>query len=270
MIGATAAAVAGLTAAAGVEGVRDKQPAVAASSCSTGAAVNDGAFGMADIAGAEAWRNRVHAAAAVVRVYLNEEGSKQLRNLCGELQHQVLPCWGKQQSVGCLEAAAAIYEEVVSELDGALHGYGGSMQQPLILLLGEVMQGLSTVSNAAPMELRQFEQGWLGGLGYRRANGRPRFTVDGGVPREGELFYYMVKELLDMCQGCVSQMAVGFCCNNVQCVNLTGVSEMGLVLNQESARVCKGCTAACYCSVQCEREAKEAHQKSCSNISKRA
>ena len=271
---ATPAAVGGVIAAAGVEEVRDNQPAAAAaaSSYSTmGAAVNDGASCVADTAGAgEAWRDRVHAAAAVVEVYINEEGSKQLMDLCGEVQHQVVPCWGKQQSVGCIEAAGAVYEEVISGLDGAVQGHGVPMQQPLILLLGEVVQGLLTVSNVAPIELRQFERGWLGGLGCTRGSGTKNSAFNRAWVPRGELFYYMVKELFDMSKGCVGQMAVGFCCNNVRCVNMTGMSETGLVLSKEGGRVCKGCKAACYCSAQCEVEAKQAHEIGCSNIAKGA
>ena len=48
------------------------------------------------------------------------------------------------------------------------------------------------------------------------------------------------------------------CCNNPQCTNFVGVSEMGLVVGREGARgVCSGCREVCYCSRECQKEAWE-------------
>ena len=55
------------------------------------------------------------------------------------------------------------------------------------------------------------------------------------------------------------------CCNNPRCMNLDGVSEMGLVVGREGARgVCSGCRGACYCSRRCQEEACVVHKDWCS------
>jgi hypothetical protein len=54
------------------------------------------------------------------------------------------------------------------------------------------------------------------------------------------------------------------CCNNPRCVNLGGVSEMGLVVGREGARgVCHACREVCYCSRKCQEEAWVLHQLYC-------
>ena len=59
------------------------------------------------------------------------------------------------------------------------------------------------------------------------------------------------------------------CCNNPRCINLAGVSEMGLVVGREGARgVCSGCGEVCYCSRECQEEAWELHKHYCSVLTK--
>ena len=54
------------------------------------------------------------------------------------------------------------------------------------------------------------------------------------------------------------------CCNNPRCGNLSGVSEMGLVVGRSGARgVCSGCREVCYCSRECQEEAWELHKHYC-------
>ena len=54
------------------------------------------------------------------------------------------------------------------------------------------------------------------------------------------------------------------CCNNARCRNLSGVSEMGLVVGTKGAKkVCGGCRLACYCSLRCQREAWTMHRIFC-------
>ena len=58
------------------------------------------------------------------------------------------------------------------------------------------------------------------------------------------------------------------CCNNPRCMNLGGVSEMGLVVGREGARgVCSGCREVCYCSRGCQEAAWEVHKHHCSKCS---
>ena len=57
------------------------------------------------------------------------------------------------------------------------------------------------------------------------------------------------------------------CCNNPRCGNLSGVSEMGLVVGRAGARgMCSGCREVCYCSRECQEEAWELHKHYCSLI----
>jgi hypothetical protein len=55
------------------------------------------------------------------------------------------------------------------------------------------------------------------------------------------------------------------CCNNPRCLNLSGMSEMGLVVGGGGARgVCSGCREVCFCSRQCQKEAWLLHKLPCS------
>jgi hypothetical protein len=55
------------------------------------------------------------------------------------------------------------------------------------------------------------------------------------------------------------------CCNNPRCLNLSGMSEMGLVVGGGGARgVCSGCREVCYCSYKCHEEAWLLHKHWCS------
>jgi hypothetical protein len=59
------------------------------------------------------------------------------------------------------------------------------------------------------------------------------------------------------------------CCNNPRCVNLGGVSEVGLVVGREGARgVCSACREVCYCSRKCQEEAWVLHKQYWSCIAK--
>jgi hypothetical protein len=69
--------------------------------------------------------------------------------------------------------------------------------------------------------------------------------------------------------GLLSECSARGCCNNPRCVNLGGVSEMGLVVGREGARgVCHACREVCYCSRKCQEEAWVLHKHYCSCIAK--
>ena len=62
----------------------------------------------------------------------------------------------------------------------------------------------------------------------------------------------------------LSMVPVGFCCNNPDCRELGGLSELGLVQGPEGARgVCGGCGLACYCSRECQEKVWYAHRNVC-------
>ena len=62
----------------------------------------------------------------------------------------------------------------------------------------------------------------------------------------------------------LSMVPVGFCCNNPDCRELAGLSELGLVQGPEGARgVCGGCGLACYCSRECQEKVWGAHRQVC-------
>jgi hypothetical protein len=68
--------------------------------------------------------------------------------------------------------------------------------------------------------------------------------------------------------GLLSACSARGCCNNPRCVNLGGVSEMGLVVGREGARgVCSACREVCYCSRKCQEEAWGLHKCWCSQFS---
>jgi hypothetical protein len=68
----------------------------------------------------------------------------------------------------------------------------------------------------------------------------------------------------------LASQSVAFCCNNQDCCNIQGWSE--LQLPQQGQRrgkgVCGGCRAACYCSKRCQREAWPLHRMTCSSTSR--
>ena len=85
-----------------------------------------------------------------------------------------------------------------------------------------------------------------------------------------------VKELQDggaESLGCFARMVlsmvpVGFCCNNPDCRELGGLSELGLVQGPKGARgVCGGCGLACYCSRECQEKVWCAHGNACKQCS---
>ena len=63
----------------------------------------------------------------------------------------------------------------------------------------------------------------------------------------------------------LAQCSARGCCNNPRCMNLGGVSEMGLVVGREGARgLCSGCREVFYCSRECQEEAWVLHRDFCS------
>ena len=64
---------------------------------------------------------------------------------------------------------------------------------------------------------------------------------------------------------CMGVCSARGCCNNPRCMNLGGVSEMGLVVGRGGARgVCSGCREVCYCSREYQEAAWEVHKNWCS------
>ena len=62
----------------------------------------------------------------------------------------------------------------------------------------------------------------------------------------------------------LSMVPVGFCCNNPDCRELGGLSELGLVQGPKGARgLCGGCGLACYCSRECQEKVWGAHRNVC-------
>ena len=62
----------------------------------------------------------------------------------------------------------------------------------------------------------------------------------------------------------LSMVPVGFCCNNPDCRELGGLSELGLVQGPGGARgVCGGCGLACYCSRKCQEKVWGTHRQVC-------
>ena len=62
----------------------------------------------------------------------------------------------------------------------------------------------------------------------------------------------------------LSMVPMGFCCNNPDCKELGGLSELGLVQGPKGARgVCGGCGLACYCSRACQEKVWGAHRQVC-------
>ena len=75
--------------------------------------------------------------------------------------------------------------------------------------------------------------------------------------------YELFSQLSMLSEECLSSIAVGFCCNNVRCRNLNGVSEVGLVVKGGGGGgggFCQRCRAACYCSRECQEEAWPLHK----------
>ena len=65
-----------------------------------------------------------------------------------------------------------------------------------------------------------------------------------------------------------TMVPMGFCCNNPDCSELGGLSELGLVQGPEGARgVCAGCGLACYCSRACQEKVWCAHSNVCKEYS---
>ena len=72
--------------------------------------------------------------------------------------------------------------------------------------------------------------------------------------------------LFVVAQSVLWRLPVAFCCNNVRCKKVGGISELGRVVGRNTA-VCQQCRAACYCSKRCQEEAWPFHQQVCKALS---
>ena len=94
--------------------------------------------------------------------------------------------------------------------------------------------------------------------------------VDGLDAEGGSRYisYELFDQLSMLAEECLSRMAVGFCCNNMRCRNLSGVSEVGLVVKGGGGGggFCQRCKAACYCSRECQEEAWPLHKQWCKAV----
>jgi hypothetical protein len=100
--------------------------------------------------------------------------------------------------------------------------------------------------------------------------GSRRFEVEPTDHREiGDMSLDGLRGVGYSAAGVLSTCSARGCCSNPRCVNLGGVSEMGLVVGREGARgVCSACREVCYCSRKCQEEAWLLHKRYCSCIAK--
>ena len=97
---------------------------------------------------------------------------------------------------------------------------------------------------------------WEGGV-----NARAEESTSGPVGRN--LFMYAsICRLFVLVQGVLWRLPVAFCCSNVRCKKVGGISELGRVVGRNTA-VCQQCRAACYCSKRCQKDAWPFHQQVC-------
>ena len=87
-----------------------------------------------------------------------------------------------------------------------------------------------------------------------------------GAARSGamEEAYKELAKLFLMLQSCLWGMPVSFCCNNLGCRAMKGISELAQVYGYaRGGGFCQGCKVACYCSAECQRRAAPFHKHAC-------
>ena len=113
-------------------------------------------------------------------------------------------------------------------------------------------------------EVQRKVVGWRGIEVAGRTAGDIRTEQQQQQVAAGEDYYRGFVELFLVVQSCLWGIPVGFCCNNVGCRTVKGMSELAQVYGEESAGgFCQGCKVACYCSAECQHSAWPFHRHAC-------
>jgi hypothetical protein len=71
----------------------------------------------------------------------------------------------------------------------------------------------------------------------------------------------------------LSGYGASFCCGNPSCLNLTGASELDLLMGGAAGNgggYCSGCKMVCYCSDACQKDCWEDHRDACTKYQQEA
>ena len=83
---------------------------------------------------------------------------------------------------------------------------------------------------------------------------------NGGI----EESYKEFAKLILVLQSCLWGMPVSFCCNNLGCRRMGGISELAQVYGDTGGGgFCQACKLACYCSAECHTAAARFHRHAC-------
>jgi hypothetical protein len=89
--------------------------------------------------------------------------------------------------------------------------------------------------------------------GSKQSEATAAAAAAGGMPPSKALQLRTAAASLQQLAAAVSaQFPVGWCCNNPDCANLTGLSGRDLVSGSSSKYRCSGCHIASYCSRDCQ------------------
>ena len=174
--------------------------------------------------------------------------------------------WGRELSpwpVGEGSSSNAEQQPLYDRLAAVLAGNCDKMM-PNGEKLGSILGSLNTCPQIMPIEVvLQWEVSdvELAGMwGSRRLELGPR-----GIGEAGLMGLVGLRKAAYAAATWILQCSARGCCNNPRCMNLGGVSEMGLVVGREGAKgVCSGCREVCYCSRKCQEEAWVLHKHYCS------
>ena len=230
-------------------------------------------LGIQDVDRLAAWSSGLACVARLLHCF----GSLRVVQWAGGAEQGFWKKLGPEDDVACDWMSTIICSIGDDQLPG---GEGDSMLPAMALSL----KGLGPV--VLPTELRSSDgeeneaEDWSGVMAVYRgfsklerkmaatqaaARGKQEGEGEGENEGEGEMMMQSVVHGIALqAANALSGCYASGCCNNPRCKNLSGVSEMGLVVGRKGAKkVCGGCKLACYCSRRCQREAWTMHRIFC-------
>ena len=184
--------------------------------------------------------------------------------------------WVEQCSNSTSEATRELISAGLGGQQGSKVGDKGMGLQQLTSSAGDVLHDVVLklpqqllVEGSVLGEVRRKVMGWRGtDVAGRAAGGRlgtehQQQQVVGGKGGVEES-YREFAGLFLVLQSCLWGVPVSFCCNNVGCRRVGGISELAQVHGSTGGGgFCQACKLTCYCTAECHRAAAPFHRHAC-------